>query len=71
MTISTLLMILALAAGPGITQSILIHSSTSSTSTKAPTEPDDNCWVNGVWYNPCPGDSPWAPEPPPDMLPPG
>ena len=61
MTISTLLMILALAAGPGIIQSILSDSSTSSTSTKPPAEPEDNCWVNGTWYNPCPGDSPWAP----------
>lgn len=70
MTISTLLMIFALAAGSGISQSTLSDSSTSSTSTKAPTEPDDNCFVNGVWYNPCPADSPWDPEPPPDVLPP-
>lgn len=61
MTISTLLMILALAAGPGIIQSILSDSSTSSTSTKPPSEYDDNCWVNGVWHTPCPGNSPWEP----------
>lgn len=67
MTMSTLLMILALAAGPGISQSVL---SDSSTSTKPPSEPDDNCWVNGVWTTPCPADSPWDPEPPPDLLPP-
>lgn len=68
MMISALLMILALAVGPGSSQSILSDSSTSSTA-KAPTEPEDNCWVNGVWYNPCPGNSPWEPEPPPDLPP--
>lgn len=70
MTMSALLMIIALAAGPGISQSVLSDSSTSSTSTKPPTEPDNNCWVNGVWTTPCPADSPWEPEPPPDLLPP-
>lgn len=69
MTISMLLMILAVTAGPGISKSVLSNSSTSATSTKPPSEPDHNCWVNGTWYNPCPGNSPWDPEPPPDMQP--
>ena len=70
MTISTCLMILALATGPGISQSVSNDSSTTSTSTKPPSEPEDNCYVNGIWTTPCPADSPWMPEPPPDLLPP-
>ena len=65
MTISTWLMILALTVGPGTSQ--LIGSDSS-----AHEEPESNCWVNGVWYNPCPsgGATPWDPEPPPDTVPP-
>ena len=68
MTTSTLFMILAIAVGAGTSQSILSDSSTSSTSTKPPSEPEDNCWINGTWYNPCPGDSPWLPAPPPEIV---
>jgi hypothetical protein len=71
MTISTFLMILALAVGPGTTPSMFNDSATSSADFSGNGEPDPNCWINGVWYNPCPADSPWTPEPPPDALPPG
>lgn len=65
MTITTLLMILALGVG--------------SQTTSQPTETDysscpagrvckiaTNCWVNGVWTTPCPDD---APPPPPNPTP--
>lgn len=68
MTTSALFMILAIAVGAGTSQSILSDSSTSSTSTKPPSEPEDNCWINGTWYNPCPGDSPRLPDPPPEIV---
>lgn len=62
MTISTWLLILTLAAGSGTSESTLSDSSTSSPSAVENGEPVDNCWINGVWYNPCPAsESPWAP----------
>ena len=68
MTITALLMILALAAGSGTSQP------TPSDATTCPAgrvcKIANNCWVNGVWTTPCPADSPWDPEPPPDLLPP-
>ena len=67
MTISTLLMILALAVG----------SATSQATTGDP-EPDDatrpggkienNCWINGVYHTPCPPEGGGAD--PPAILPP-
>ena len=65
MTISALLMILALAVAPGTIEPA------DSTNTTCP--PDrvcrigNNCWINGVWYNPCPDDA--DPSPPPDPYP--
>ena len=65
MTISTLLMILSLAAGPG---------SSPATSCDIPIgdgEPEYHCFINGVWYNPCPHNgTPWDPQPPPPTEPP-
>ena len=69
MTISSWLMILALAVGTGTSQSILSDTSTSARGTEEPVGP---CWINGVWYNPCPHGNgmPWDPEPPPPEEPP-
>ena len=54
MTISTLLMILALTVGAGTNQS---SGSDSSTTTDVRTgKIAGNCWINGVWYNPCPAE---------------
>ena len=58
MTITTFLMILALAVGAGTSYSI---SSETSTSAQGTDEPEFNCFINGTWYNPCPADSPWDP----------
>jgi hypothetical protein len=69
MTTSALFMILAIAVGAGTSQSILSDSSTFSPSSEGE-EPVHNCFINGTWYNPCPKDSPWLPEPPPETLPP-
>lgn len=68
MTINTWLMIVALTAGLGT-----IGSDSTTSSTKPPGEYENNCWINGTWYNPCPSDegiSPWTPEPPPETQPP-
>lgn len=29
-----------------------------------PLRPKDDCYVNGIWYNPCPGPGPDSPGPP-------
>lgn len=60
MTISTWLMILALAAGSGTSQSIEGPSTTDPSSIGG-FRIETHCWINGVWYNPCPTD----PTPPP------
>ena len=69
MTISTWLLILTFAFGSG-TGLTLSDSPTDAPSAIENGEPVDSCWVNGVWYNPCPGDSPWEPGLPRDTLPP-
>lgn len=69
MTITALLMILALAAGSG---------TPTGSGTAQPVQTDSalcqpgrvcriasNCWINGVWYNPCPDSDPAPPPPPP------
>lgn len=67
MTISMLLMILTFAVGPGTSQSIESNSTTSSTSTRTG-KIAGNCWINGVWYNPCPTEPPPpSPEPSPEI----
>ena len=66
MTISTWLMILAFAVGPGTTQPV-------ETELVCPAgrvcKIANNCWINGVWYNPCPSDAPEYPDPPPVLTP--
>jgi hypothetical protein len=68
MLISTWVIVVALAAGSGFNQ--LAGSDA--------TDPDDarpkgkiasHCWINGVWYNPCPESDPGE-QPPPEILPP-
>jgi hypothetical protein len=66
MTITTLLMILALAAGPGTTQPV-------QTDALCPVgrvcKIASQCWVNGVWTTPCPDDAPPPhPNPSPEIL---
>jgi hypothetical protein len=62
MIISTLLMILTLAVGPATSQSV------ESNSTTYPAKIASHCWINGVWYNPCPTeDSEPSPEPSPEI----
>lgn len=69
MTITTLLMILALAIGPGTNQSI---ETNSTCPIDRVCKIGNNCWINGVWYNPCPSNAPSdpAPEPAPIFQPP-
>ena len=67
MTITALLMILALAAGSGISQP------TPSDATTCPAgrvcKIASNCWVNGVWTTPCPDTTPPPPpSPTPEIL---
>jgi hypothetical protein len=65
MTISILLMILTFA-GPGSGQSI---GNSSQTSYAPPIRKKiiGHCYINGVWYNPCPSDEPGpAPDPHPE-----
>ncbi len=64
MTISTLLMVLALTIGAGTSQSIA-PDSTSDENVRPPTKIGGNCYINGVWYNPCPEAPDPAPEPSP------
>jgi hypothetical protein len=69
MTISTLLMILAFAVGPETSQSIGSDSMTSLSTIRPPARIENNCWINGVWYNPCPSDLPTDPLPFPKVQP--
>lgn len=70
MTISTLLMILSLAVGAGTSQSFESTSPTDPSNTTRPGKIASNCWINGVWYNPCPSDPPPPPpyDPGPEIL---
>ena len=67
MTINTLLMILALTVGAGTAQ---LTATTTASATRPPVKIESNCWINGVWYNPCPEDAPTG-SPPPEIQPPG
>ena len=69
MTINTLFMVLVLAVGAGTTQSIEPASTETENLTRN-FKIATNCWINGVWYNPCPEDAPPAPmpEPSPEIL---
>lgn len=69
MTIRTWLLIFTLAAGVGG------GMSTETTSSSCPEgricRIGSNCWINGVWYTPCPseyGDP--MPDPSPEIQPP-
>jgi hypothetical protein len=66
MTISTLLMILALAVG-GANQAIAGDPEPDDARPKGKIE--NNCWINGVYYTPCPAGDP-GPDPPPIFEPP-
>jgi len=66
MTISTLLMILALAVAPGTSEPAA--STTAPCPIGAVCRIGNNCWINGVWYNPCPENAPPPPEPTPEIL---
>lgn len=64
MKLTIWLMILTFTVGAGTSQSI---DSTSTSSERLTREGKvaTNCWINGVWYNPCPSDY----QPPPDPEP--
>lgn len=67
MTISTWLMILAITVGPGTSRSIGTTPTTSPSSSRV-FKIASHCWINGVWYNPCPSDPPPpSPEPSPEI----
>jgi hypothetical protein len=36
-----------------------------ATANHPPLRPRDECYVNGIWYNPCPGPDPDSPSPDP------
>ena len=69
MTISTWLLMLTLAVGSGTSMSM--SDSTTTDSVRPPTIPESHCWINGVWYNPCPSEDQTPTEPPnPEIEPP-
>jgi len=55
MTINMFFMILTVAIGLGTGQSIE-RSSTTAEANRDWTQ-EDQCYINGIWYNPCPTDS--------------
>lgn len=68
MTISTWLLMLTLAVGSSTSTS---DSTTDPNSVRPPTIPESHCWINGVWYNPCPSEDQTPTEPPnPEIQPP-
>lgn len=70
MTISTLLMILALGLGSGSSQSLQSDTTTDPAATRTG-KIVSHCWINGVWYNPCPSENTPpgpSPEPSPEIL---
>ena len=67
MKISMWFMVLALAGGLVASQTSEGDSTTDFT-TRPPTRIESNCWINGVWYNPCPEDYP-NPAPTPRIQP--
>jgi hypothetical protein len=56
-------MILALAAGSGTQLSG--STPTMEPTSLRPTKIQNHCWINGVWYNPCPSSENEPPPPPP------
>ena len=66
MIISKWLLIFALAAGAGASQ---LAGSDSTEPDELKRKIESNCWINGVWYNPCPESDPGE-QPTPEILPP-
>jgi len=69
MTINTMLMILALTVA-GASADGTGGDTTTTSATRPGAKIESNCWINGVWYNPCPEDAPSG-SPPPEIQPPG
>ena len=67
MTISTWLLILTFAVGSG--QFSGSSSTMEPSGVRPPLRPSSNCWINGVWYNPCPSTEHEPPPLPPLPLP--
>jgi len=62
MTINVMLMILALAIGLGTSQSIERSDATVQYNWVEKTD----CYINGIWYNPCPDPESLPPHDPRD-----
>jgi len=62
---NVLWIILSVTIGLGTSQSI--EGSTATTLDEPPWRQKTDCYINGVWYNPCPSD---YVQPPPDIPPP-
>lgn len=70
MTIRTMLMILAFAVGSGTSETMETNSTTWCPPERV-CKIGNNCWKNGIWYNPCPAEfSDPSPEPSPETQPP-
>ncbi|HKR14798.1 MAG TPA: hypothetical protein VJT15_22220 [Pyrinomonadaceae bacterium] len=65
MTISTWLMILALATG---TSQSIGNNSIGERPSTFPRKIAGECWINGVWTNPCTEAAPLPPNPGPEIL---
>ena len=61
MIFNVLMMMLVLAGG---------SMDPRDTANHPPLRPRDECYVNGIWYNPCPGPEPDSPGPPDPREPP-
>ena len=68
MTINVLWIILACTIGLGTDQAIESSTTTAEASTDGFHRAVDECYINGVWYNPCTTD-PAPNQPPPDAPP--
>ena len=65
MTISNLVMIVALVIGAGTSnESVETETATLTCGVDRVCKIGTNCWINGVWYNPCPSDAPYPPPNP-------
>jgi hypothetical protein len=67
MTIRMWLLILTLAVGSGTSQSLQSDPSNEPPDGR-PKKVEGNCWINGVWYNPCPNENS-TPLPTPEPAP--
>lgn len=64
MTISTWLLILTFTVGSSQLSGSGSGPTMEPASLRPPFKIQGNCWINGVWYNPCPSSES---EPPPPM----